>query len=588
MKSYEECEIANWLYLNGIEYEYERKYEHDTTTPERRQYKPDFYLPDLDVYVEHFAVDSNGNTPSFIDGQSYLEGISWKRATHEQFGTVLVETYSHEKSAGTLLSGLKAKLEALPGKVLRTDPVPFAAVWKRLEEKGRMDRLLQTDSTTFLRHFKGSQIRIEELRSRASSVSSHNRTIAYVDVFASIFEEYQRALKTQGDIDFEDMIALSTGYVATGRFVSPYGYILVDEFQDISVGRAKLLKALLEQRPNNQLFAVGDDWQAIFRFAGSDISLMRDFTANFGVTARTDLEETFRCVDRVSDVASKFVLRNRAQLAKTVRAVSKASGPSIFIGRPAAYGHGILRETLSRIVEHARGANVGVLLLGRYNNCKPKELRELQEAFPSLKLRFKSAHASKGLEDDYVVVLELKAERMGFPTGMVDDPLFDLVLAAPEFLPNAEERRLFYVALTHARRAVFLLADRSSPSPFVVELESGGYDVEIYGGNGQADDRCPNCKEGKLVIRRGSNGFFIGCSFYPLCEHKENVCPSCQLGAVQRQSRGNFVCTNSKCRREQRMCRCGQGWMQRINGVGGKPFLGCSNYPKCKYKENVQ
>ena len=75
------------------------------------------------------------------------------------------------------------------------------------------------------------------------------------------------------------MIALSTGYVATGRFVSPYGYILVDEFQDISVGRAKLLKALLEQRPNNQLFAVGDDWQAIFRFAGSDISLMRDFTA---------------------------------------------------------------------------------------------------------------------------------------------------------------------------------------------------------------------------------------------------------------------------------------------------------------------
>ena len=136
-----------------------------------------------------------------------------------------------------------------------------------------------------------------------------------------------------------------------------------------------------------------------------------------------------------------------------------------------------------------------MLLLGRYNNCKPKELRELQEAFPSLKLRFKSAHASKGLEDDYVVVLELKAERMGFPTGMVDDPLFDLVLAAPEFLPNAEERRLFYVALTHARRAVFLLADRSSPSPFVVELESGGYDVEIYGGNGQADDRCPNCKE---------------------------------------------------------------------------------------------
>ena len=588
VKSYEECEIANWLYLSGIKYEYEPNYEYDVATPERRQYKPDFYLPDLRVYIEHFALDEQGSTPPFIDRQQYLAGIVWKRETHERYGTVLVETFSHEKRSGRLLSGLQAKLTALPGKALTIESISTPEALKRLEKEGRVDDFSKL-TVSFLRHFKGSQISMEELRRSAVSASGGDRARAYVNVFEPIFDEYQQELRAAGEIDFEDMIALAADHVASGRFVSPYGYILVDEFQDISVGRAKLLKALLVQRPDNQLFAVGDDWQAIFRFAGSDISLIRDFRENFGVTARTYLEETFRCTDRICDIASKFIMCNEGQIAKKMKAVNKAAKPAVFIGRPSAKpGYDILGETLFRIVEHAGNQRVGVLLIGRYNHCRPRDLSEREAAFPSLSLRFRTAHGSKGLEDDYVVVLGLSTGRMGFPTGLVDDPLLGLVLADPERFPDAEERRLFYVALTRARRAVFLIADRTSPSAFVVELERGGYDVVNFGENPRSLKRCPVCKEGNLVVREGKNSSFVGCSFYPLCEHTEDTCPNCDSGIVRRDG-DQFRCSNPECKDQPRMCpRCGRGWMQsRTRRDGTGDFFGCSAYPTCRHTEKI-
>ena len=587
VKSYEECEIANWLYLNGINYRYEPKYEHDVATAEKRQYKPDFYLPDLQIYIEHFAVDEFWNTPAFIDQGQYLDGIRWKRETHANFGTTLVETYSHEKRGGILLANLESKLNALPGITLTKAPISLEDALKQLTKAGRVNDFSKLTST-FLRHFKGSQIGMDELRRRALALDCE-RTKAYVDVFASIFFGYQQKLRAADEIDFEDMITLATDHVASHRFVSPYGYILVDEFQDISIGRTKLLKALLDQRPSNQLFAVGDDWQAIFRFAGGDISLMTRFTDNFGFTARTDLEETFRCPDRISDIASRFVTRNPAQIAKTVKAVNKAMGPVVFIGHPSAKpGCDIIQDALIGITKHADGQEVGVLLIGRYNHLRLGNMSQLQAAFPSLKLKFKTAHASKGLEDDYVVVLGLGSGRMGFPTGMVDDPLLNLVLAAPEPFPNSEERRLFYVALTRAKRAVFLIADRNSPSAFVAELERDGYDVVKFGNDARTKVPCPACKEGKLEIRKGKDNLFVGCSFYPLCEHTEDACPLCGSGIVQRRG-DHFECNNLDCKDEVGMCpRCGEGWLLRKvrrDGTGG--FLACSNYPTCRYTEKA-
>ena len=313
-------------------------------------------------------------------------------------------------------------------------------------------------------------------------------------------------------------------------------YILVDEFQDISPGRARLLQALLDRSPGAQLFAVGDDWQAIYRFGGSDIAVMREFGDRFGDFERVDLETTFRCSERIAAVATDFVLRNPAQIRKTVRATRKSDGPAVHVGLPGDDGLSLLKEALDRIAEDA-GRHDGtseVLLLGRYRHLQPLNLGSLAKQYPGLRFTYMTVHRAKGLEADYAVVLGLCAGKFGFPVEIADDPLLDLVMAAPEGHPNAEERRLLYVALTRARRQVFLLAEGGSPSTFVTELIDGGYDVSVFGRPPEGDVACPQCKEGRLERRENARdgNVFYGCSNWPWCEHTGRPCPKCGTGLL--------------------------------------------------------
>lgn len=107
VKSYEECSIANLLYLNGVEYEYEPYYEVDTATREHHQYRPDFYLPESKLYIEHFGIDKNGNTAPYVDWKKYHDDMERKRETHRENQTTLIETYSWWSSEGVLLDKLE-------------------------------------------------------------------------------------------------------------------------------------------------------------------------------------------------------------------------------------------------------------------------------------------------------------------------------------------------------------------------------------------------------------------------------------------------------------------------------------------------
>ena len=127
LRSYEECEIANFLYLNGVPYEYERPYEYDTATPKKRQYQPDFYLPEARIYIEHFAINAAGDAPSsFEDPKGYLREMAWKRKLHARHGTILIETFSHDHASGTLIENLGEKLRALD---VTLSPIPSAEVF---------------------------------------------------------------------------------------------------------------------------------------------------------------------------------------------------------------------------------------------------------------------------------------------------------------------------------------------------------------------------------------------------------------------------------------------------------------------------
>ena len=578
VKSFEECEIANFLYLNGVPYEYERAYEHDTATSEKRQYQPDFYLPDTGVYIEHFALSATRKTPPFIDQAEYLRSRDWKQQLHAEHGTTLVETYSHEAAAGKLTENLGAKLEE-HGVAL--SPIPPDEIFAVLNERGRIDPFTQLVAA-FLQHYKGSGVTFRELAQRAALARDRPRAEAFVSVFKTIFESYQGTLSGLGQIDFHDMINKATDHVRTGRYRNPYGYILVDEFQDISPARAGLLKALLEQSPDAQLFAVGDDWQAIFRFAGSDITIMREFESRFGESERLNLETTFRCADRIAEVATKFVLSNAAQIRKTVRATRKAPGPCVHIGLPDKKAS-LLREVLDEIAADA-GKHEGsstVLLLGRYRHARPMNMSDLARRYRGLRFSSMTVHGSKGLEADYVVVLGLCSGSYGFPTEITDDPLLDLVLSASERHPNAEERRLFYVALTRAKRRVFLVADGGPPSPFVKELIDNGYDVTVFGQPPESDVPCPKCHNGRLKRRENTrnDSTFYGCSNFPYCDYLQPSCPACGKGLPVKTD-GDFRCRD--CGQGIEICPKCEGWLQPRIGKHGR-FLGCSNWPDCDH-----
>ncbi len=584
VKSFEECVIANFLYLNGVRYEYEKDYEHGTATSEKRQYQPDFYLPKARIYIEHFAFSKSGDTPPFINRKEYLESRDWKRQLHAQHGTILVETYSYENTGGRLTELLADKLAA---RGVKFSPIPHDKIFSVLEKQGRIDPFTRLVAT-FLHHYKGAHLSAEDIAKRAEDASDCQRAKAFVSVFQPIFERYQEELNQQQKIDFNDMISKATEHVERGRYSSPFGYILVDEFQDISPGRERLLKSLLETSNTAQLFAVGDDWQAIFRFAGSDIAIMREFQKRFGKSERINLETTFRCSDRIANLAKKFILKNPAQIKKDVYSEHQEHKPCVHLVYTKKDSLTSLREVLKKISTDAARLRKpsDVLLLGRYRNTEPENMVELKKEHPDLKLSYMTVHRSKGLEADYVMVLGLCSGDYGFPTEFTDDPILDLVLATPETYPNAEERRLFYVAITRAKRGVYLLADSELPSSFVEELRKDRYDISISGRPLENDVACPKCVDGYLKQRKNTKdgGIFYGCLYWPHCDYKQSPCPKCKNGLPVKTD-GQYHCY--VCSYSFQGCPACGGWLlQRKDRTNGQ-FLGCSNYPGCRYTRNI-
>ena len=584
LKSFEECEIANFLYLNGINYKYEHLYEYETATSEKGPYRPDFYLPEFEIWIEHFGLNAKNETAPFVPQKAYLESMAWKRTLHEEHGTTLIETFSHECAAGTLLRNLEKKLHACG---VNLSPIPTSEVFTTLQEQGWIDPFINL-LTTFLQHFKGAQLSFEQVMQRAANMENRARAEAFLVVFKLVFERYQYELERSGEIDYYDMITKAAEHVESGRYRSSFGYILVDEFQDISPDRARLLKALLNHSSDNQLFAVGDDWQAIFRFAGSDCSIMRNFTEHFGASKQLSLETTFRCNDRIATTATDFILKNPAQISKTVRSVHRADKPCVHVGLSGGQKLSLLKEALDRIAKNARSYNVdsSVLLLGRYRHLRPQNLSSLARQYPGLHFTYKTVHRSKGLEADYVVVLNVCSGNYGFPTEITDDALLDLIFATSESHSNAEERRLLYVAITRAKRQAFLLAEGGPPSSFAIELTGDDYDTKTFGRSPERDVSCPLCIEGRIVRRKNKNNdsIFFGCSNYPYCEHRQQPCPVCREGLLVRGLE-KFKCQD--CGQSIEACPKCDGWLQIRMGKYGR-FLGCTSFPACKFTRKIE
>ena len=590
VKSHEECLIANYLTLSGIEYEYERPYEHPTATKDRRQYKPDFYLSEHGIYIEHFAIDRKGRPPSFFDQADkarYVEDMEWKRKLHLDKETRLIETFSYEADEGKLIENLRGRLIQEGVGIKPISPEEFFEIAKKSGYINRMTDLLGT----FVHLFKASQLTIGELYEKAADRPDKRRAMAFLELFEKIHERYQAHLTETGEIDFDDMIGKATHMVREGVYKSPFKYILVDEFQDISLSRHRLVKALLDQDPSQKVVCVGDDWQSIYRFSGSDLSIMVDFEKYFGFTKTSMLEKTFRFEKGIMDFSSKFILRNprqiRKQLTSDMQGNRKPVKAIIIDNRDPDIG---IRKALAEIAADIGQGKASVFILGRYRHEVPKDMSRLRRDFSRLLMRFYTVHRAKGLEADFVIIPSMNAGRLGFPCGITDDPILDLVLAGSDNFDYAEERRLFYVALTRAKRKVFLIADRASPSVFVTEIIDGGYEVETDRDVGlEVVVKCPRCMTGTMTAREGEFGRFVGCSNWPYCDEKAKICPACSVGIIIHSSDGkSYRCSSNDCSYTVPACPvCHSIMVIRKNSRDGNKFYGCSKYPECKGTRSI-
>lgn len=581
VKSQEERLIADWLFYHSVSYQYERDYEHDTRTATHQQYRPDFYYPDAKLYHEHFALGRDGNPPPHFSGD-YLAGVAWKRALHTEKETELFETTSHGIRRGGAFHELAEALKARG-----VEPVYDAS--RPAKGEPPMDTLALANLVRgFQQHVKGGGTTVDDIRRRieASDDDAHSaRSLRFLSLYERIADEWERRLRDTSCIDFDDMLVEAATLIEAGAYDSRYTMILADEFQDSSRARVRLLKALLDRtHQRGHLCVVGDDWQSINRFAGADLTVMTDFAGTFPHSSQLRMATTFRCPQSLCDVSGAFVSVNPRQLEKTVQTTNTREGRSIiaFAFESSEQALRGVEEHLTRLreqikkdaVDRVDGRRITVMLLGRYNHDEPEEeLRAWRRKFgDELDIGFRTIHSAKGLEADYVMILNMVEDTVGFPSQVADDPVLVLAMPDGEDFPMAEERRVFYVAMTRARRQVRIYTKASAPSRFLIEMAAQDL-VELRLEEGGKLQPCPKCRKGVLTQRSGTYGAFEGCG---VCDFKRNLANGEAPRPTNRVHLTTPMAPGDSCP------TCAKGRMKERVKARYKPMVGCSGYPNCK------
>jgi len=578
LKSQEEVKISDFLTLNQVNFEYEEPYIVNLADYEHAQYKPDFaiFQDDKVYYLEHFGIDKNGNPPNWFNNpKEYKKGMIWKRKVHNEYETILIETYSYEMRKGNYEEILTKKLTEAGIKLNLMSFEDFNKILMGDNPKYYADFIKLF--TTFLNLFKSNNYNLSLLKKEIEEnkiIKYKKRAKLFIDLFEPVFNLYEQNLKSCQEIDFSDMIREAITIINETDHYPIYDFIIVDEFQDMSKGRYELLKALKNVNPHCIMFGVGDDWQSIFRFTGSDIGLFNQFEENFGISEQLKIETTYRFSEPLIQLSSDFIMKNSKQIVKQLKSNNSNKRTELHFDyyspkqRIELYekkrikpnyryyhkyykkGNNIkynrkdrnnyiysIQDIMINILDDLKNiyqddmTNKKFLILGRYNHDVNKitynnnRFKAISNGnkdyitvnkYPDIVLEYLTIHSAKGLEADVVFLINCEEGTYGFPSEVDDDPLLDLLLTDKDSYEHSEERRLFYVALTRAKEHIHLLINCQNTSAFIKEFHND----EIVENN-----RCPLCKTGLKVQRRNSrNGnMFWSCTNWKYgCSWTEN------------------------------------------------------------------
>ena len=602
LRSSQEVMIANFLFLHKIDYEYERPYPYGFRHS-HKPYTPDFVIRqgDRTIYIEHFGITEDGknNRYSKAELNRYKKEVNDKILFHREHGTELVYTFSAYNDGRPFLEHLE---EQLKGKGIVLDRRSDLEVYQKIvstEENKYIFKLTRL-ICAFIQNFKTNGYDTDKFR-EMQRMTDNVRTKLFLDVCHQSYLEYSKKLKERGAVDFEDMINDSAKILQEQEEIGEkldFKYVIIDEYQDISRQRFDLARAL-SNVCDAKIIAVGDDWQSIYAYAGSDITLFTHFSDIMGYGEELKITKTYRNSQEVIDIAGSFIQKNSSQIQKSlispkhiqrpiiIEAYSEEADKELTEGKGGKFylrAQAVERcigQILESNMEEGKPYNSSILLIGRYNfdgfhlvktglfllNEKTGEVKS--KAYPKAKITFLTAHRAKGLGYDNVIIINAANAVYGFPSKIEDDPVMKLVIKEDRTIEYAEERRLFYVAMTRTKNRVYIVVPQQRPSRFVAELVQDYSEVHV---NGDLDisktdspdismiKRCPICGYPLRVRQKRDFGLRLW-----LCTNEPEICDF----MTNDLSGGILPILKCDC--------CKDGYLI-VRKKDNTPFLGCTNY----------
>lgn len=563
VKSHGEWLISNYLFCNQIPYEYEAPFKETKGTG--LWYRPDFELFS-GIYIEYFGVDKNNKTLPWINAEKYVEEMNSKIATHALHKTHLIKLSYQDLLDGKLLDKLTKNLEDLQ---IPIRPLDDAAILDAANKAGYTNKLFKL-TQRFLGFYRAANCDGSDLIKNCKT----ERELVFARIFLLLYEQYLKELARLKQTDFTGLIIEATKILNATQEFLPFKHIMVDEFQDISKDRWSLIESLRANNPSVEFTFVGDDWQAINEFAGSDPEIMIRLGNWELKREQLFLNETFRMPQSLCQYSGEFVMKNSRQIPKALIAkgdtATHENSLNFYWNTDLLIHIDNLKKVIENIGSDATDPNCELFIVARYNKNLPK-LFEVDDLWAG-PISISTIHRSKGLEADHVIVLDVNSSGPGFPSLIQDDPLLDLVRDRDFSYPHASERRVFYVGITRARKATHIVSSIKAPSTFALEIRESGIGQHL-GFEESKTSNCPSCGSGWLIENDKVRG--LGCTNWPVCKFRTPACLICGEPTEMDLSYPEiYSCEAHPIEGVKRCKKCVFGAYEVKSGKRGK-FFGC-------------
>lgn len=458
VKSKSERDIADWLYRHNIYYKYE-----PIVNFSEFDFRPDFHIPQADLFLEHV---SNLSHPMGDKEWQFHKG-----------GRNFVKTYEalmNNSSLFNLAMDRIVKGKISEGKIEQI-ALNFEEEFKNYHDK--IDKFLR-DVNRLMSMMKSDYIDTDLLLEKAAQ-NPHERVRMFYELAIPIINKYKAYCVDKSYMDFDDLVIhaiklLETNQVVRSHYQNLYKFIMVDEFQDVNGLQVKLLNLLTSKE--SQLFCVGDDWQSIYGFRGSDVSYILNFENQYENAEIHKLDINYRSNQSIVGASNEVIKNNKNQLLKNVSAYNKAPSKIELYSAKDIKDDGVhfLVQKVKDLYKKGFGKN-DILVLFRRSKMFDPFNQKLKEN--NLQVSSKTIHASKGLEAKAVFIIGLTEGSGGFPDIWLDDAIFKVVKDLQRDVLLEEERRLFYVAMTRAKDELYLITQLGNESSFVEEIPISFYSL---------------------------------------------------------------------------------------------------------------